>query len=69
MLRSGDFDVADLADEDSENSERKYPVVYMLHGGRPGSEMKLVPLLEYIHPRMEAGEAPLPFEEFASLLG
>ena len=28
--------------DDPENSERRYPVVYMLHGGRPGSELKLV---------------------------
>ncbi len=44
--------------EDPVNEERKYPVVYMLHGGRPGSELKLVPLLEFIHPQMASGEIP-----------
>lgn len=46
--------------DDPKNRERRYPAVYMLHGGRPGSEFKLVPMLEFIHPRIEAGDvAPM----------
>jgi len=30
-------------------SKQKFPVVYYLHGGRPGSETKSVKLAEYIH--------------------
>ncbi len=51
---------------DPENEERKYPVVYMLHGGRPGSELKLLPMLEFIHPKMELGEVPPMIYVFAN---
>ena len=34
------------------NSERRYPAVYYLHGGRPGSESKSVSLASYIHNAM-----------------
>jgi enterochelin esterase-like enzyme len=30
------------------NSQRRYPVVYMLHGGRPGDESKFAGLLPYM---------------------
>ena len=48
------------------NEDRKYPVVYMLHGGRPGSELKLLHLLEFIHPSMESGEVPPMIYVFAN---
>ena len=31
------------------NRERRYPVVYHLHGGRPGSEAKSVKLARFVH--------------------
>lgn len=31
------------------NSKARFPVVYYLHGGRPGSEAKAVKLADYIH--------------------
>lgn len=41
-----------------ENENRRYPVVYMLHGGRPGSETKLVHLATFIDRAVRAGEIP-----------
>ncbi|WP_246114521.1 alpha/beta hydrolase [Rubripirellula tenax] len=38
--------------------EQKYPVVYYLHGGRPGSETKSIRLATYIDAAMRAGEVP-----------
>lgn len=35
-------------DQDA-NSQQRFPVVYYLHGGRPGSETKSVKLVEFIH--------------------
>ena len=32
-----------------ENEKQRYPVVYYLHGGRPGSETKSVALVKFIH--------------------
>ena len=52
--------------DDLKNEDRKYPVVYMLHGGRPGSELKLLPMLNYIHPKMESGEVPPMIYVFAN---
>ena len=40
----------------SEAPERRFPVVYYLHGGRPGSELKSVRLANHIHPAMEWGK-------------
>lgn len=40
----------------AENSGRRYPVVYYLHGGRPGSEIKSVGLATYIHEAMASGK-------------
>lgn len=34
---------------DTKNTKTRFPVVYYLHGGRPGSEAKAVALSEYIH--------------------
>lgn len=44
--------------EAAENADRRYPVVYYLHGGRPGSETKSVSLAAYIHAAMAAGQVP-----------
>lgn len=38
--------------------ERRYPVVYYLHGGRPGNETKSVRLSEFIHQSMTDGAVP-----------
>lgn len=40
------------------NANRKYPVVYYLHGGRPGGESKSVSLSTYIHAAMKSGKVP-----------
>ncbi len=42
----------------SKNADRRYPVVYYLHGGRPGSETKSVSLSTYIHSAMKTGQVP-----------
>lgn len=38
--------------------ERRFPVVYYLHGGRPGSETKSVRLATFIHEHIEEGDVP-----------
>ncbi|MBP88147.1 MAG: 1,4-beta-xylanase [Planctomycetaceae bacterium] len=44
---------------DSKQSESiRYPVVYYLHGGRPGSETKSVGLAQPIHEHISAGAVP-----------
>lgn len=40
------------------NSRRRFPVVYYLHGGRPGSETKSIKLAEMIHDAMR-GDDPV----------
>lgn len=40
------------------NAHKNYPVVYYLHGGRPGSETKSVRLAKQIHQQMESGNVP-----------
>ncbi|MCC9643886.1 esterase family protein [Rhodopirellula sp. JC740] len=37
-------------------SERRFPVVYYLHGGRPGSETKSLALVPMIHEAMKSGQ-------------
>jgi len=39
-----------------EESEERYPVVYHLHGGRPGSEAKSVSLSKFVDAAIQAGE-------------
>jgi enterochelin esterase-like enzyme len=39
----------------AKNAERKYPVVYHLHGGRPGSEKKSISLSAFIDQAMTNG--------------
>ncbi|MEM7781790.1 MAG: alpha/beta hydrolase-fold protein [Planctomycetota bacterium] len=38
--------------------DKRYPVVYYLHGGRPGSEKKSIRLVNEIHKHIEAGDVP-----------
>lgn len=44
--------------EKPENAAKRYPVVYYLHGGRPGGETKGLQMLRYIKPAMEDGRIP-----------
>ncbi|MEO9596156.1 alpha/beta hydrolase [Rhodopirellula bahusiensis] len=39
-------------------SSKRYPVVYYLHGGRPGSEAKSLALVPLLHSAMESGKVP-----------
>jgi endo-1,4-beta-xylanase len=41
-----------------ENAAKRYPVVYYLHGGRPGNEAKSLKMLDFIRPAMESGRVP-----------
>ena len=38
-----------------ENVEKRYPVVYYLHGGRPGSERKSIRLVRHIDQHISSG--------------
>ncbi len=40
------------------SANMRFPVVYYLHGGRPGSEIKSVKLVTHIHRLIENGSAP-----------
>lgn len=40
---------------DPQNAGRRYPVVYYLHGGRPGDETRSVGLATFIHDAMSRG--------------
>lgn len=42
----------------SKNKSKRFPVVYYLHGGRPGSELKSVRLAGFIHKHIESGKVP-----------
>lgn len=44
--------------EAEQNSSRKFPAVYYLHGGRPGSETKSVRLTTHIDKAMRDGDVP-----------
>ena len=39
-----------------QNKKQSFPVVYYLHGGRPGSETKSVRLAQYIHKHISNGD-------------
>lgn len=41
---------------DAKNKTERFPVVYYLHGGRPGSETKSVKLAQYIDKQISAGK-------------
>ncbi|MBC8356125.1 MAG: 1,4-beta-xylanase [Planctomycetes bacterium] len=43
---------------DRDRPERRFPVVYYLHGGRPGSEIKSVGLSSYVHEAVASGKVP-----------
>ncbi len=43
---------------DASNAKLRYPVVYYLHGGRPGSETKSVKLASEIHRHIKAKSVP-----------
>ncbi len=42
--------------DDPANAEKRYPVVFHLHGGRPGGEYKSVTLAKFIHEATETGQ-------------
>jgi enterochelin esterase-like enzyme len=44
--------------EDASNADRRYPVVYYLHGGRPGGESKSVALSDRFFEAMKTGGVP-----------
>ena len=44
--------------EDSQSASRRYPVVYFLHGGNPGNELKRIDLTHHLHRAMTSGEVP-----------
>lgn len=45
-----------LPDSYKTHSQKKFPVVYYLHGGRPGSESKSIKLVPLIHDAMSTGK-------------
>lgn len=40
------------------NKSQRYPVVYWLHGGRPGGETKNISMVKYIAPAIKEGKVP-----------
>lgn len=42
----------------AENSEKRYPVVYYLHGGRPGGEQVSVRIAKTFHDAISSGRVP-----------
>ncbi|WP_299467570.1 alpha/beta hydrolase-fold protein [uncultured Gimesia sp.] len=42
--------------KDPQNDQQRFPVVYYLHGGRPGNETKSVRLAQSLHKHISAGE-------------
>jgi len=47
-----------LAYDDEANKDKRYPVIYYLHGGRPGSEVKSLPLASILQKIMADGQVP-----------
>src|SRR5262245_3895362 len=43
---------------DPENQSRRYPVVYWLHGGRPGGETKSIGLTTFFDNAIKKGQIP-----------
>lgn len=43
---------------DRKTARRRYPVVYYLHGGRPGNENKSLRLVEVMHEHISSGAIP-----------
>lgn len=52
--------------DDRDNARRHYPVVYYLHGGRPGSETKSVGLSLFINKAMTNGDVPAAIYVFVN---
>src|ERR1022692_201573 len=44
--------------DDPSSKERRYPVVYLLHGGRPGGETKVISLTPHFDNAMKKGTVP-----------
>lgn len=44
--------------DDAENKARRYPVVYWLHGGRPGGETKGISIMPQIHEAIKEAKVP-----------
>ncbi len=44
--------------DDAKNAEKRYPVVYYLHGGRPGSETKTAALATTMDQHIRSGAVP-----------
>lgn len=44
--------------DDPKDQDRRYPVVYWLHGGRPGGELKGVSVMPFIDEAMKSGDVP-----------
>lgn len=44
--------------ESTSNSDKRFPVVYYLHGGRPGGETKSVSLAAHFHKHISSGQVP-----------
>ena len=44
--------------DDTSSKERRYPVVYWLHGGRPGGETKVISLTPHIDAAIKKGIVP-----------
>ena len=44
--------------DDSKNRDTRYPTVFYLHGGRPGSELKSVKLASQFHEHISSGKVP-----------
>lgn len=42
----------------AENQQRRYPVIYWLHGGRPGSETKSMKMATFFQQAMDKGKIP-----------
>jgi enterochelin esterase-like enzyme len=44
--------------DDAESKDRRYPVVYWLHGGRPGGETRVISLTPHFDGAMRKGKVP-----------
>ena len=44
--------------DDAKNRAKRYPTVFYLHGGRPGSEIKSVRLAAHFHKHISSGKVP-----------
>ena len=53
-----DVGYAILLPEDYETNEKRYPVVYYLHGGRPGNESKSIKIADFIVKYREEHDLP-----------